>query len=453
MTPPPRETMDFAAQAARLLDDEAADAALGNYFVSNYPPFSTWTPEPAAGLLDRFGRPGRPGVPLGIYLHLPFCRKRCHFCYFRVYTDKNADEVGAYLDAVITEARRFGGAAFGRRPAEFLYYGGGTPSYLSIAQLDRLFAGLSEALDLGGMEEFAFECEPGTLTPGKLARIREHGVTRLSLGVEHFDDGVLEANNRAHRSPEIRRAFAEARRVGFPQINIDLIAGMLGDDDRRWQAAVEETIRLAPDAVTIYQMESPRNTTFARQIRDGEGPGTELPDWPTKRRWTAEAFAALTAAGYTRSSAYTAVRDPARARFLYRDRLWRGADLAALGVSSFGHADGWHYQNESAMDRYLARVTAGESPVQRALPLSGEERMIRQFVLQLKLGSVRRDLFRREFDLDILERFREPLDLLERRRYARIEDTGPELTEDGYLRIDRLLPLFFLPEHREAPYL
>ena len=438
---------------ARFLLDEAGDEALGNYFVSNYPPFSTWTAEAAPGLLDRLERPAAPDAPLGVYLHLPFCRKRCHFCYFRVYTDRNAAEVHAYLDALTTEATRVARRPFGDRPVEFLYFGGGTPSYLSTPQLDRLAAGLSAALDLSRLEEFAFECEPGTLTPGKLARLRDLGVTRLSLGVEHFDDGILEANNRAHRSPEIHRAFAEARSVGFPQINLDLIAGMLGDDDDRWRSAVEETIRLEPDAVTIYQMESPRNTTFARQIREGEGPGRELPGWTVKRRWTAEAFAALAAAGYTRSSAYTAVRDPGRARFLYRDRLWRGADMLALGVSSFGHADGWHYQNESGMERYLARIEAGELPVQRALPLSDEERLIRQFVLQLKLGSVRREAFREAFGLDILERFREPLELLERRDYASVTETGPVLTEAGYLRIDRLLPLFFLPAHRDTPYI
>lgn len=443
----------FPPGAARFLLDEAGDEALGNYFVSNYPPFSTWTAEAVPGLLERLERPAAPGTPLGVYLHLPFCRKRCHFCYFRVYTDRNAEEVRAYLDAVTTEAARLSRTAFGARPVEFLYFGGGTPSYLSIAQLDRLAAGLREALDLGDLEEFAFECEPGTLTPGKLGRLRELGVTRLSLGVEHFDDEILEANNRAHRSKEIHRAFDEARSVGFPQINLDLIAGMLGDSDDRWRAAVEETIRLEPDAVTIYQMESPRNTTFARQIREGEGPGLELADWTVKRRWTAEAFAALAAAGYTRSSAYTAVRDPARARFLYRDRLWRGADMLALGVSSFGHADGWHYQNESALERYLARIAAGESPVQRALPLTDEERMIRQFVLQMKLGSVRREAFREAFGLDILERFGEPLELLERRDYARLTETGPVLTEAGYLRIDRLLPLFFLPSHRDTPYI
>ncbi len=437
--------------AETLLSDDD-EGSLGNYFVANYPPFSLWSPDHVPALLDRIARPGRAGVPFGAYVHIPFCRKRCHFCYFRVYTDKNASAVREYLDAVVAEARRLGRAPFGRRPLQFLYFGGGTPSYLSVAQLDGLMEGLDAALDLSQLEEFAFECEPGTLTPGKLDRIRELGVTRLSLGVEHFHDGVLEANNRAHRSAEIENAFDRAREVGFPQINIDLIAGMLGDDDARWTEAVRETIRLAPDAVTIYQMEVPRNTTIARRIREDGEETLELPDWETKRRWTAEAFAALEAAGYSRSSAYTAVRDPGRGGFVYRDALWRGADMLAIGVSSFGHASGCHYQNETSIGPYVERVRRGELPALRALPISDEERLVRQFVLQMKLGRVSRRRFLDDFGTDVLERFGEQLKLLEGAGYLEINDSGPVLSDRGILRVDRVLPMFFLPEHREIAY-
>src|SRR4029450_3226944 len=106
-------------------------------------------------------------------------------------------------------------------------FGGGTPSYLSIAQLERLVHQLAALTPWASAEEITFECEPGTLTEAKLAAIRRMGVTRLSLGVENFDDRILELNGRAHRSPEIGRAYSYARQLGFPQINLDLIAGTL----------------------------------------------------------------------------------------------------------------------------------------------------------------------------------------------------------------------------------
>src|SRR6185436_7388745 len=112
-------------------------------------------------------------------------------------------------------------------------------------------------------EEITFECEPGTLTESKIASIRKIGVTRLSLGVENFDDAILEANGRAHRSAEIGRSYAFARSLEFPQINIDLIAGMLGETDKNWRACIQRTLELDPDSVTIYQMELPFNTTIS----------------------------------------------------------------------------------------------------------------------------------------------------------------------------------------------
>ncbi len=177
-------------------------------------------------------------------------------------------------------------------------------------------------------EEVTFECEPGTLTEAKLAAIRGIGVTRLSLGVENFSDEILELNGRAHRSPEICRAYEFARSLGFPQINIDLIAGMLGETDENWRVCIERTLELQPDSITIYQMELPFNTTISSNLLKGTGRFAQpVADWSTKRRWVREAFEALEAAGYHVRSAYTAVKDPTRTRFIYTDRLWQGADM------------------------------------------------------------------------------------------------------------------------------
>src|SRR5687768_3034980 len=232
------------------------DTGIGSYFVATYPPFSVWTPEAVASdALPALERPSPGGVPLGLYLHIPFCRKRCHFCYFRVYTDKNAREVADYLDVLVHEWEMYARQpAIAGRPLDFVYFGGGTPSFLSTAQLQSLVGRLSAVVPWAGAEEITFECEPGTLTEGKLAAIRDLGVTRLSLGVENFSDAVLERNGRAHRSPEIFRAYREARSLGFPQINIDLIAGLLGETTENWRDCVRRTVALEPDSVTVYQM-------------------------------------------------------------------------------------------------------------------------------------------------------------------------------------------------------
>ena len=201
--------------------------------------------------------------------------------------------------------------AFAGRPLDFVYFGGGTPSFLSTQQLDRLVTRLSRVAPWDKAEEIAFECEPGTLTESKLATIRRLGVTRLSLGIENFDDHILEVNGRAHRSPEIGQSYRWARALQFPLINIDLIAGMLGETDGNWQVCIDKTLELQPDSITVYQMELPFNTTISRDLMKRSGRFSDpVADWKTKRRWVEEAFAAFEANGYHVKSAYTAGERP-----------------------------------------------------------------------------------------------------------------------------------------------
>src|SRR5215217_9218901 len=154
-----------------------AEPEVGSYFVATYPPFSVWSAEAVArDAVPALLAPPVPGTPLGLYLHIPFCRKRCHFCYFRVYTDKNAQEIGQYLDVLGREWEMYAAQpAIADRPLNFVYFGGGTPSFLSTQQLQRLVKRLSAVAAWNKAEEITFECEPGTLTENKLAVIRQLG--------------------------------------------------------------------------------------------------------------------------------------------------------------------------------------------------------------------------------------------------------------------------------------
>ena len=429
------------------------ETTVGNYFVSNYPPFSFWKPEHTPEVVAALDRPPAPGTPLGIYLHIPFCRKRCHFCYFRVYTDKDSSAIKAYLDLAVRELELYGQKRFigGRKP-QFVYFGGGTPSYLSETQLRDLTDRMKAILPWDAAEEVTFECEPGTLTDHKLKTIRDVGVTRLSLGVENFNDHILDINGRAHRSREIHRAYNFARELDFPQINIDLIAGMVEETEENWQDCVRRTIELSPDSVTIYQMEVPYNTEIYQEMKAEGRLVAPVADWQTKRHWVRDAFEQLEKAGYTVASGYTAVRDPARTHFVYRDSLWQGADLIGLGVASFSHIGGTHFQNQHDFEPYLAALRKGDLPIYRALTPTSEERLIRELVLQFKLGRISREYFRRKFGVDLLSRFEQPVSQLKSWGALVVDGDWLRLTRDGLLQVDRLVHEFFLPEHKTARY-
>jgi oxygen-independent coproporphyrinogen-3 oxidase len=429
---------------------------LGNYFVANYPPFSFWKPGHLPAARAALQQPPRPDTPLGLYLHIPFCRKRCKFCYFRVYTDKNARDVETYTNALVKEVELCSRqACVGGRPLHFIYFGGGTPSYLSAAQLSDLFQRLQKLMPWDRAEEVTFECEPGTLQQHKLEALRQLGVTRLSLGIENFDDQILEANGRAHHSAEIFRAYQWARDLAFPQINIDLIAGMVGETWDNWRDCIRQAIELAPDSVTIYQLELPFNTVFSKELHvlgQDEPPAMPIADWPTKRAWVDYAFTELAAAGYQDSSAYTMVKDKAHGKFVYRDCLWHGADMFGTGVASFGHMNGVHLQNVDTWESYIGMLDRGELPLGRALPVQPKELLIREMILQLKTGRLDTAYFQRKFGADVLRDFRAGFDRLDAEGFLVRENGEIGVTRAGLLQIDRHLPVFFEPEHRGARY-
>jgi oxygen-independent coproporphyrinogen-3 oxidase len=425
---------------------------IGSYFISNYPPYSQWKRDLVPRFFDVLQSPPRRSVPLGMYLHIPFCRKRCKFCYFRVYTQQNADTIKNYVETLDREVQLLKDMpAIQGRSLRFVYFGGGTPSYLSARQLRMLRERLSHSVSWDDAEEVTFECEPGTLSLEKVQTLKEIGVTRVSLGVENFNDKILEENGRAHLSPEIFRAYDWIQQVGFPQVNIDLIAGMVGETDDNWRACVAKALDMQPDNLTIYQMELPWNTVYSKEMIE-HGIESPVADWPTKRRWASEAIDAFLAAGYQLSSGNELVKNLETDHFIYRDNLFRGSDLLAVGVSSFGHLQGVHYQNEDELEKYMSIVHEGHLPVKRALVPSDHQRLIREWVLQMKEGRVPAEPFREKFGVDPLGEFAEPLANQERAGYLTVDNDEVVLTRKGLLQADTLLTEYFEPQHREVRY-
>jgi oxygen-independent coproporphyrinogen-3 oxidase len=428
------------------------ETTVGNYFVANYPPFGFWKPDHVGALHQAMERPPVPGVDLGLYAHIPFCRKRCHFCYFRVYTDKNSSEIRRYIDALLTELRTLSSKpVIGGRTPSFINFGGGTPSYLSVDQLTGLFAGMRNLLPWDNAREIGFEGEPGTLNELKLRALRELGITRLSLGIEHLDDHILEINGRAHRSKEAYRAYAFAREVGFPQINIDLIAGMVEETEAKWAETVARTIELEPDSVTIYQMEIPYNTTIYQRMKAEGTLVAPVADWETKRRWVDYAFGEFQKAGYTVATATTVVRKP-DTEFAYRTGLFNGTDLLSVGVSSFGHISGINYQNQHDFNPYIDAVSTTGMATYRAYPLSRDENYIRELALQLKAGSVSIRAFTEKFGIDPRVRFASALETFRQRGVLDISGDRLGINRAGLLQIDKLMFELFLPEHQTGRF-
>jgi oxygen-independent coproporphyrinogen-3 oxidase len=261
----------------------------------------------------------------------------------------------------------------------------------------------------------------------------------------------LEENGRAHLSPEIDRAYGWIQEVGFPQVNIDLIAGMIGETDDNWLKCIERARAMKPDNITVYQMELPFNTLISKEMRELHIV-SPIADWATKRRWVDEAINILAQDGYQASSGNELIRNPATDHFVYRDNVWRGCDLLASGVSSFGHFQGVHYQNLDQLEDYLTTVESGALPINRALRPTDHQRLIREMILQMKEGHISAEPFRRKFGVNILNEFAAPLAAQQAKGYLNVNGDEITLTRKGLLQADTLLPEYFEVEHREVRY-
>ncbi len=426
---------------------------VGSYFISNYPPYSQWNRESLGEIEQALHQPPQGDAPLGLYLHIPFCRKRCKFCYFKVFTDVNSKEIQRYVDALEREIELVSRLeVMGGRPFRFVYFGGGTPSFLSPKQLTSLAQRLRGHITWDGAEEVTFECEPGTLSETKVQALRnELGVTRLSLGIENFSDSILEENGRAHLSKQVFNAWEWITAADFPNVNIDLISGMVGETWDNWRENIRKTLELAPESVTIYQMELPFNTVYSKDLL-GNQVESPVADWQTKREWVDYAFNEMVAAGYSISSAYTVVKDPNKVNFSYRDNLFHGADLLATGIASFGHASGVHYQNLAGMEEYISTLEEGRLPLGRALRPTSHQLLIREMILVLKTGGISRQYFEKKFDVDPYQHWQAVWDGYVADGLCTVDSENVTLTRSGLLQVDALLPAFFETEHQNIRY-
>ena len=431
---------------------EPDEPPYGNYFVAAYPPFSQWSEAAVADFERVLETPPAQPAPLGLYCHIPFCVERCSYCYYLSHSGRELQRVEEYLEALLTELRDYAArAAVAGRPLDFVYFGGGTPSILSTARIRRLLGGLQQILPWSAAREVSFECAPRSVTLDKLQALRELGVTRLSLGVQQLDDEVLERNGRVHSVADVEAAYAAIRQVGFEVVNLDLMVGLVGETETSVERGLERVLQLAPDSVTVYQLEIPYNTPLCRELRHGELDPPPI-SWPAKHARLQRVFARLAAAGYQPISAYAAVRDPARHAFVYQDALYHGADMLALGASAFAYIQRVHHQNAVELEDYLAALSSSRLPLGRAYALSSEECAVREFVLQLKLGRVDCAAFAARHGRDPRERFAEPLDRFHALGWLRTSPTAIELTAQGIPRADRMLPAFYEPGHRTSRY-
>jgi len=289
-----------------------------------------------------------------LYFHIPFCPRLCPYCSFYVETSMRTKS-RAFLDAILAEVR-LEAAAHAIEP-ETIYFGGGTPSMLSIAEIDYLLPALARILPLHRLREWTFEVNPATISLAKAARLRALGVNRISIGVQSWDDAILGTLGRTHTAAQAAGTLAVLRRAGFDNINLDLMFAIPGQTRGQWRDTLRRTIDLAPAHISAYCLTYEEDTAYFQRLQAGEFHRDDERD----AAMFEDAMDLLEPAGYAQYEISNYAR-PGR-ESLHNFGYWNGDDYLGFGPSAFSTIGARRWQNIPDSAAYIVRLAAGASAI------------------------------------------------------------------------------------------
>jgi oxygen-independent coproporphyrinogen-3 oxidase len=324
-------------------------------------------------------RPGQSEQPLGVYLHIPFCRQRCHYCSFNTGPYRPA-AMDRFLAALLREIDLIGEAPWaGGVSLGTVFFGGGTPSLLEPEELETILDRLRKRFVLLPTAEVTAECNPESLTREKAEGYRLAGVNRLSLGVQSLDADLLVGLGRLHSPDDARSAFDAARGAGFDNLSVDLMYGLPGLDLARWELTVREILAWMPEHLSAYALTLDEGSRWVR----GGAPALPDEETVTAHYWRLARLARE--AGYEHYEISNYARHGFRCR--HNQVYWRAEEYLGLGPGACGFLGDVRYGNVGAVDRYCARLETGLPPLGTHEVLTPEQRRAERRILGLRLSD------------------------------------------------------------------
>jgi oxygen-independent coproporphyrinogen-3 oxidase len=405
-------------------------------------------------------------APLSLYVHLPFCEHRCTYCGCAVVITQKREVAARYLDYLERELAMLAAALGERRRVVQLHWGGGTPTYLSLEQIERLDCTIRGHFELDPDAERAIEIDPRVTSREQLALLRRLAFNRLSMGVQDFTPGVQAAINRHQSEALTGELYSCAREQGFASINFDLIYGLPRQTLRTFQQTLWSVADLRPDRIAVYSYAHvPWLRPHQKRID-----ASELPDRDLKFELFGAAIETFLAAGYEQIGMdhFALPGDElalaARARRLHRNFMGYttlpAPDMVGAGTSAISDVRGAFAQNEKKLSTYYAAIDAGRFPIERGYVLSRDDEVRRDVIAQLMCNfHVSRARMRDNFRIDIDDYFEAELDDLRRpggpvaHGFVTIDATGLTVTGTGQLFVRNLCMAFdrYLPSHAGRP--
>jgi putative oxygen-independent coproporphyrinogen III oxidase len=322
-----------------------------------------------------------------IYVHIPFCARICPYCAF--YKDLlDPSQTWRFCEAILRELagtpRCSESLEESSQPVDptvvpfTIYFGGGTPTALNIGQLEMLLRGFRERLDLSRLIELSIEANPGSVSARKAAVLKKFGVNRISLGVQSWDDNLLELLGREHNAHQAEESFRILRDAGFTNINVDLMFGLPGQTVDQWRRTLDKTVALQPEHISTYCLTYEEDTEFF--LRQARGEFRQEPD--ADAEFFEMTMAILEDAGY----GHYEISNYARPGFesVHNRAYWLGKDYLGIGPSAVSTIGMKRWQNVLDYRAYIDRVLSGESPHESSEDLTHEMKRTERIALVLR---------------------------------------------------------------------
>jgi oxygen-independent coproporphyrinogen-3 oxidase len=371
----------------------------------------------------------------GLYIHIPFCRSRCSYCDFAtgIYQGELAE---TYVRAVVDEIEMSRNA--GAR-VDTVYFGGGTPSLLTPAQLDLILSALRRQFEIESGAEITLEMNPGTVSLDQLRAFRELGVNRASFGAQTFDDAELAKLGRSHSSADTLKTFDELRRAGFANVSFDLIAGLPGQTLDGWQRNIEQSLALQPEHLSFYLLEVHSGTPLADHIRRGLQPVPDEDLAALMYEWMLERAAA---AGFEHYEISNLSKPGFSAR--HNTKYWTGAPYYGFGCSAHsfdGRARRW--SNQRDVLRYVESIERGASPVVEEQKLTDADLRAEALFLGMRMmrGVDVRE-YNESFGVDLRAEHGDDLDRFREAGLVEFDGNLIRLTRNGALMSNEVFAAF-----------
>jgi oxygen-independent coproporphyrinogen-3 oxidase len=360
-------------------------------------------------------------VETSLYIHIPFCVRKCLYCDFESYPEGKYS-VDKYIDALIREFGMYPGLA-----AKTVYVGGGTPTSIDRKYLNRFFDGLHRNTDLADCEEFSVEANPGTLTHDKIRCLLDAGVDRLSIGLQSWHDSELKMLGRIHSREDFVSNYEMARKLGFDNINVDLMFGIPMQRMEEWKATLAGVVDLEPDHISCYSLMIEEGTPFHRMIESGLIKEIDQEDDRDMYRYAVEY---LDEKGYKRYEISNFAKEGKQC--LHNITYWRNQSYIGIGLAAHSHMDGVRRWNTSDMATYLDMLNEG------VVPVGGSERIdlgtgiFETIFLGLRMtDGVMFEDFKERFGLDILTVYSRQIKMLQKQGLVDVKHDRFCLTDKG----------------------